>query len=64
MESRTFAALVMELRRFANPFMELLSSPTIQTIRSVQATSTGNGSASGNGNEGATDNGNAHGNAR
>ena len=43
--------------------MELLSSPTIQTIRSVQATSTGNGSASGNGNEGATDNGNAHGNA-
>ena len=55
MESRTFAALVMELRRFANPFMELLSSPTIQSIRSIQVTYTGNGNGSGNGSDGATD---------
>ena len=47
--------------RHPDPFMELPSSPTNQTIRSIQVTYTDNGSGSGNGSGGATDNGSAHG---
>jgi hypothetical protein len=50
--------------RRPNPFMELPSSPTNQTIGSIQVTYTGNSSGSGNGSGGAIDNGSAHGNAR